>query len=515
MVPLGIPQARHGRSQLAHDVVPPQGLGGGWVDALSEADADQVAGALGDLPLAIAQAAGFMADAGIPAREYTGLLAVRATEILDEGRPASYSQSLAAVTQLAFDRLRSEDPAAAELTAVCAFLAPEPIPGNWFTQAAAHLPALLAESAVDAVKWHRELARIGRHALARIDQNGLQMHRLTQAIVRCHLMPAQAASARARAEAIVAANHPGDQNVPSTWPGWARLLPHLLVLAPAETSNQALRDLACDATRYLIRRGDAHNSYDFADRLYLRWRDQFGADDTCTLRVAGALASALRELGRYGEARELDEDTFARNRRFFGDDHTRTLASVTNLAADLYALGDTQAARELDEDTLARKRRLLGDDHPDTLGSANNLAAYLRALGDPQAAWELDEDTLARKRRLLGDDHPSTLRSANNLAMDLRALGDPRAAWELDEDTLARKRRLLGDDHPSTLCSADSLAADIRVLGHLQAARELDRDTFARRCRVLGEHHPDTLISALHLAADHPGTATATPEMNK
>src|SRR5208282_5212141 len=54
----------------------------GRVDALSEADADQVAGALGDLPLAIAQAAGFMTDAGIPAREYTGLLAVRATEIL-------------------------------------------------------------------------------------------------------------------------------------------------------------------------------------------------------------------------------------------------------------------------------------------------------------------------------------------------------------------------------------------------------------------------------------------------
>jgi Tetratricopeptide repeat len=219
-----------------------------------------------------------------------------------------------------------------------------PIPGNWFTEAAAHLPALPAESAVDAVKWHRELARIGRHALARIDQNGLQMHRLTQAIVRCHLVPAQAASARARAEAIVAANHPGDQNVPSTWPGWARLLPHLLVLAPAESSNQTLRDLACDATRYLIRRGDARNSYDFADRLYLRWRDQFGADDACTLRVAGALASALRELGRYGEARELDEDTLAHKRRLLGDDHTSTMCSADSLAADMRALGDLQAA---------------------------------------------------------------------------------------------------------------------------------------------------------------------------
>ena len=32
------------------------------------------------------------------------------------------------MTQLALDRLRAEDPAAAQLVAICAFLAPEPVP---------------------------------------------------------------------------------------------------------------------------------------------------------------------------------------------------------------------------------------------------------------------------------------------------------------------------------------------------------------------------------------------------
>ena len=81
------------------------------VPALSGQDADKVADALGDLPLAVAQAAGYMADTGMPAAEYEGLLAARAMEILGQGRPPAYPRSLAAVTELAFDRLHDEDQA--------------------------------------------------------------------------------------------------------------------------------------------------------------------------------------------------------------------------------------------------------------------------------------------------------------------------------------------------------------------------------------------------------------------
>ena len=99
------------------------------VPGLGEADAGRVAAALGDLPLALAQAAGYMAGTGTPAAEYLELLAARAAQVLDQGRSAAYPRSLTAVTQLAFDRLRAEDPAAADLAAICAFLAPEPVPG--------------------------------------------------------------------------------------------------------------------------------------------------------------------------------------------------------------------------------------------------------------------------------------------------------------------------------------------------------------------------------------------------
>jgi hypothetical protein len=85
-------------------------------------------------------------------------------------------------TQLAFDRLRNQDPAAAELAAICAFLAPEPIPADWFPRAAKALPPPLDSKAADPLAWRQVLGRVAQQALARLDQHGLVMHRLTQAI---------------------------------------------------------------------------------------------------------------------------------------------------------------------------------------------------------------------------------------------------------------------------------------------------------------------------------------------
>jgi hypothetical protein len=469
------------------------------VGGLSDADADKLAAQLGDLPLAIAQAAGFMADTGTTAAQFLQLLQTQAGQLLDLADPGSpYPLSLAAATRLIAEQLDRDDPAAAQLASLCAFLAPEPVPEDLFTCA----PGELAARAADPLAWRQTLAHLARQSLARIDARGLVMHRLTQAILRDRLTSAQAAATRERSEAILAASNPKDPGNPVTWPRWAQLMPHLLAADLAATGNQDLRWMACDACGYLQRRGDTRAAHDLASDLRQCWRERLGDDDQNTRAATHYIAWTLREMGRYTEARDLHQDTLDRTRRILGADDPNTLSYAAALANDLRDLGEHQAARELDEDTLARYRRVLGEDHPDTLALANNLANDLKSLGEHQAARELDEDTLARKRRVLGDDHPSTLASANNLAIDLWYLGDYQAARELYEDTLARRRRVLGEDHPDTLDSANNLAIDLRNLGEHQAARELDEDTLARKRRVLGEDHPSTLASADNLAND-------------
>jgi len=435
------------------------------VTELSGAKADQLAAELGDLPLAIAQAAGFMADTGMTADEFLGLLRTRAGQLLAQGAPGSYPRSLAAATGLIADRLARQDPAAAQLASMCAFLAPEPIPVSLFTAAVSVLPTELAARAADPLAWRQTLAHMTRQSLARIDHRGLQMHRLTQAILRERLTPAQAAATRKCAEALLAASNPGDMPNPVTWPRWARLTPHVLTADLAATESPALRELAGHTCWYLIERGDIRAAHDLANRLRQQWRDRLGEDHEDTLAAAHFLAWALLEMGRYAESRDLNQDTLGRRRRVLGQDHPETLYSAHNLAITLRKLGDIEAARDLDQDTFERHRRVLGEDHRSTLRSANILAHDLRELGEVQAARDLNQDTLDRRRRILGQDHPDTLASAGNLATDLRTLGELQAARDLDQDTLDRRRRILGHDHPDTLASAANLATDLRTLG--------------------------------------------------
>jgi hypothetical protein len=465
---------------------------------LSDKDSDRLADSLGDLPLALAQAAGVIAETGMPAPEFLDLLDTTPAEVLDEGAPISYPRSLAKTIRIAVDHLATADPAAVQLLRLCGFLAPQPIPTRWFTTRADVLPEPLAAIAAAPLAYRRTVALLSRYGLATLADKHLTVHRLTQRLLRADTLDHEQPTATVAN--LLAELRPGNPDDPTTWPGWADLLPHLRTLDLAGTDNDNLAKQAGLASNYLLHRGDVRASYDMIAPLHRAWLDRCGPDAPATLQATQFLCQALRAVGRSREAADLGHDLLARLRTKRGDDHPDTLTSATDLARDLLLLGDHQQARTLDEDTLTRRRRVLGEDHPDTLRSANSLANDLRALGDYQQGRALDEDTLTRRRRVLGEDHPRALTSAHNLAIDLCMLGDYQQARALDEDTLTRHRRVLGEDHPDTLHSAHNLANDLHMLGEHQQGRTLDEDTLTRRRRVLGEDHPDTLASVHNLA---------------
>jgi tetratricopeptide (TPR) repeat protein len=463
---------------------------------LDDDEADRLARGLGDLPLAVAQAADLLAETGMRVTDYLDALDRRAAELLDaDSPPVGYPRPLAAAVSLAAGRLATDAPAAGQLLTLCAYLAPEPIPLDLFTSSSGlDLPAELAAVTGSSVALARAAGRLTRYGLARATTGGLQLHRLTQAVIR-DTDPHPDRHCRLVEQLLIAAK-PDDGTDPAMWPRWSLLLPHILACNPAATDSDRLRRLAFDACWHLLARGDAHTALPLAKHLHANWATRLGPDDPTTLLATSALGYAHRQLGHYTQARQLDEDALTRHRRLLGDDHPHTLNSADAVANTLQEMGEHEQARHLREDTLTRRRRLFGDDHPDTLGSANNLANDLYLLGEYELSRHLHVDTLARRRRVLGDDHPETLKSANNLANNLQELGEIRQARELYEDTLARRRRVLGDDHPNTLNSASNLAINLQGVGEIGQARELYEDTLARRRRVLGDDHPETLASA-------------------
>ena len=467
---------------------------------LTGQDADTIADRLGDLPLAIAQAAGLLAETNMSAGEYLNALREETEHVLSEGVPATYRASLAAVVRVATKNVASVDPAAVQLLNVCAFLAPEPVDTAWFASVGqGDLPESLAKVASRSIELRQCLALLARHGLAQATTEGALLHRLTAAITCQTLAPDEQAAARAAAEQLLVAAAPVTE-APSTWTAWAAILPHLIHIDPATTTNGDLREVACNATLILYLRGDYPTGADLAQHLHRAWSASLGENHPNTLHAANNIGLFLYSQGDYPGALTWDRDTLDRRRRILGDDHPGTLHSASNLARLLQAMGDYTAARTHQEDTLARRRRILGDDHPDTLHSANRLAVILHHLREYEDARARHEDTHTRSRRIFGDDDPNTLRSACDLAVTLQAVGEYDSARTLQEDTLARRRRVLGDDHRHTLNSASDLAVTLHRLGDYKGARALQEDTLTRSRSRLGDDHPDTLRSAAHLA---------------
>ncbi|KUO16984.1 FxSxx-COOH system tetratricopeptide repeat protein [Streptomyces dysideae] len=470
------------------------------VPGIAEEQAETLAKELGDLPLALAQAAGVIEN-GMTVERYRRLLNDSTGRILREGGVPDYPAPLAAAVGIATEGLGDAHPDAAALLRLAAFLGPEPIPTEWLETARPRLSTIPGDPE-DLMRTRAALEPLRRYGLARIDGEAFQIHRLTQAVVRDNVDPGQAEAIHDDVAAIVAAVEPGDPYSPGNWPAWASLTSHLVSQHIDPTHRAELRPMLRDAVHFLIRSGQPRIAAEVAVTLRDAWTAQLGPDHPDVLTCTQYLGHATSDLGDMRGARPIIEDAFTRRRRTLGDDHPDTLQSANDLAAILGNLGDREEPLRGARDTLARRRRVLGDDHLDTLRSASNLAMSLSMTGEHVASRALDEDTLARRRRVLGDDHPDTLQSAINLGDTLTELGETAEALRLHEETRARCRSTLGDDHPITLSSAQNLAGTLHKTGKYREARELLEDTLARRRRVLGEDHPNTLRTMQSLAVN-------------
>jgi len=219
-----------------------------------------------------------------------------------------------------------------------------------------------------------------------------------------------------------------------------------------------------------------------------------------TLTARNNLAYAYQDAGRLDKAIPLYERTLADSERVLGKTHPDTLTARNNLAYAYQDAGRLDKAIPLYERTLADSERVLGKTHPSTLTARNNLAAGYQAAGRLDKAIPLLTRTLDDRERVLGKTHPSTLGSCANLAYAHWAAGRLDKAILLYERALADSQHVLGKTHPSTLTTRNNLAYVYKDAGRLDKAIPLLTRTLADSERVLGKTHPDTLTARNNLA---------------
>lgn len=150
--------------------------------------ASEIAEALGRLPLALEQAAAFLdRTPTMQPESYLQLVRATPTQVLAEGEVPT--NNITTVWTLSLDRIHHEDPAALQLLDIAAYLAPESIPFDLFTQHSDRLPHPLADAVTNELTFAKTVATLVDYSLAKDTPNRLQLHRLVQAAVRARHTP--------------------------------------------------------------------------------------------------------------------------------------------------------------------------------------------------------------------------------------------------------------------------------------------------------------------------------------
>ena len=388
--------------------------------------ADALAERLGDLPLAIAQAAATARNKDLSLARYLKRLESRGEELVIRPIPGDeYTDDVATVlwmaVEAAVDSMKNgtKQMARRQLGAL-ALLAESGVPTRWLDPTIEQLdddesPDTQRDTDEDAHDALTEL--VSRSIIQQTARNRSKttIHRLQAQVLRNSWNNDELDDARAAATGLL-----GSVNI-SRYPS---------------NDTKARRQEALDLVDQLRSIGTQEHS-------------QVLFESPHTSEALFQAFSHASDLGLPYEALTLDVAVDALE-GLLGPDHPDTLASRNNLAYAYESAGRLEEAITLYEKVLTFRIRVLGEDHPNTLISRNNLAHAYESAGRLTEAITLFEQVLPDSIRVLGEDHPRTLTSRNNLAGAHHAAGRLEEAITLYEQVTKDCARILGEDHPLT-----------------------------------------------------------------
>ncbi len=491
------------------------------VPSIGQQAADRVADTIGDLPLAVDQAAAWLNETALDADVYLDLLNRQFDSVrgrVEQGAPGESPLAVAATWQVSIDQLRQKYPVAVRLLEFCSCFGADPV----------SLDLLYGKEMVDALREDsreldenlmlaRAIQELSRFALVKVDRKGrsLQIHRLVQAVVRSSMSDERQREAVRVVHRVLFGARPsqGDVESPENWATYAAIWPHLVVPWTGRARDNRVRQLMVDRMTYLRSRGELASARELGEDLVAAWTPHTGENDRWTLHMRFQIANVLRAQGWYAEALELNLDVLGRQQETLGEDDLHTLMTASSVTADMRGVGRFTDALELDRTTRDRFVHLFGDDHPRTLMAANNYAVSLRMAGRCEEAREVDRGTLEARHNTLGPDHPLTHFSAVNLGRDLRSCGDYTASAAMLRGIYERAcgHPDLGNEYPLAQRAAKALALSLRRTGELEEAERLTREVLDSCRRRLGDRSPETLVVWMGLAG-HWSVARRFPE---
>jgi Tfp pilus assembly protein PilF len=502
--------------------------------------ATALAEALGNLPLALAEAAAYIDETQVSLDDYVDLVRTRAVELFGLDEPVGAERRVATVWSVSLERIREEAPATEALLHLCAFLAPDDIPRDLPREHSEVLPEELSHLVGDPLAYNRSLGVLGRYSMATVSPTALGLHRLVQAVIRARLGPEEERTWVQAAVGLLRVSFPEDSREVSSWPASQRLTPHVLAAAEhAERLGVAGAEigwLLSWVSGYLRSRGQPRQARPIAERALAVTEaalepDDFevgerhdelgrvlsglgelaaakveleralgieetavGPDAPDVAIVHNVLGEVLRNLGDLVGAQAHQEQALAIGEATFGSDHEQMAAFRNDLGLVLADQGNLAGARTQLERALEITEATLGPDHSTMAIRHSNLGTVLADLGDLDGARTHYERALEIGQATVGPDHPTMASTHNNLGLVLADQGDLVGAHTHMERALEITEATLGPDHPTMATWHNNLGLVLADQGDLVGARTQFERALGIGQATRGPDHPEVTI---------------------
>ena len=436
--------------------------------------ADALADRLGDLPLAIAQAAATARNKDLSLAWYLQRLDSRGEELVIR-----------------------------------------PIPGDEYTDDVATVLWMAVEAAVDSMKnGTKEMARRQLGALALLAESGVPTRWLDPTIEQLDDDETHGALWGTDEDAHDALTELIHRSIVHQSADKATTMLHRLQAQVLRDSwSEEEREQACESAAALLGSVDIDRfRADDSDARFQETRNliehlrAFGAQD-CFLHLrdyrhfTSALCRAFthaRDLGLVPEVFALKELVNTLHKQV--GDSRETLSLLAQLAYAHMYMSDYPTAIRLYKQVLNTCEQILEPNHRDILSTRNDLA-YAYYWGDhTDEAIDLFKQVLDDRTRILSSDHEDTLMTGSYLALAYADDGQLERAIALGEQVVKDRDRVLKPDHKYTLVTRNNLADAYKSVGRLTDAIKMYEYVLEARIRTLGNTHHHTRITRNDLA---------------
>lgn len=473
--------------------------------------AEQLAAALGDLPLALDQAAACISQADLSPSQYLTDYEDLWAEMLGHGRPlGSYPVQAAMTWELSFRRIESLNTLAAQFLTLCGFFSPDEIPLAMIENASQELPSELAFGIAEPALRGAALNLLERFALVKIGDGIVSVHGVIAAMAQDRLDAIERGNWAAVALRVASAAFSFDSQNPNSWRACAIALPHALSSTmharDAGVSAREVVDMLSRIGRFLLKQGNYSEASVLLEMAHTLVESTYGPRSVQAADIANNLARVRHRLGDLTGASELYEIALEIDRKNYGDDDPHLATVANNSAMTLVELGRLTEARERFEWAVGVYRKNYAKNHPKIASVMNNLGFVLLQLGDHNAARQWLEQALTITESVFGANHPQVACIAVNLGGALRAQGKHVPARNLFDRAMLIDETAFGPNHPAVardLLNLGQLLSDQRLFD--QAVPLLER-ALAVTEASFGSQHRETVLCLRELGRALKGT---------